>query len=87
MQAFVNNDKSVELKRVEDVEHIISTKKPWFIKFYAPWCGHCKNLAPVWEKLAVKLQDKEINLAEVNCESSKGNRQYMFYKVSGFYLQ
>jgi hypothetical protein len=26
-------------------------------------------------------------LAEVNCESSKGNRQYMFYKVSGFYLQ
>ncbi|KAI8879240.1 thioredoxin-domain-containing protein, partial [Backusella circina FSU 941] len=81
MQTFVNNDKSVQLKRVEDVESIISSKKPWFIKFYAPWCGHCKNLAPIWEKLAVKLQDKEINLAEVNCEDNKDICSK--YKVTG----
>ncbi|KAB5592742.1 Protein disulfide isomerase [Ceratobasidium theobromae] len=40
---------------------------PTFVKFYAPWCGHCKKLAPVWAELAAKTKGR-VNIAEVNCE-------------------
>merc|ERR1711862_789845 len=42
--------------------------KSVFLKFYAPWCGHCKKLAPDWQKLMDDFKDSPTSLiAEVDC--------------------
>ena len=56
-----------------------------FVKFYAPWCGHCKKLAPAWEELAAEAMEEasgRVRLAKVDAE--KNAKLAAKYGVSGY---
>lgn len=42
----------------------------WFVKFYAPWCGHCKKMAPVLDKVAPQLEGV-MSIGKMDCTVHK----------------
>lgn len=64
-------------------QHVMDPSKNVLIEFYAPWCGHCKSLAPVYEKVAETFKNEpNCIVAKVDADSEKelGSR----FGISGF---
>ncbi|XP_024959527.1 protein disulfide isomerase-like 2-3 [Cynara cardunculus var. scolymus] len=72
---------SVELNSHNFDEMVVKSKDLWMVEFFAPWCGHCKKLAPEWKKAAKNLQGK-VKLGHVNCDDEKSLMSR--FKVQGF---
>ncbi|KAG0359246.1 hypothetical protein BGZ54_010035 [Gamsiella multidivaricata] len=54
----------------KNYESSLKDGQPWLVEYYAPWCGHCKALAPVYEELAMALKGK-VNVAKVDCPANE----------------
>lgn len=60
----------VEVLTDSNFEEFIKNNKKVLVKFYAPWCGHCKKMAPEWETAATSLKGK-VPLADVDATEQK----------------
>ncbi|KAF8469628.1 hypothetical protein BDZ91DRAFT_720606 [Kalaharituber pfeilii] len=62
---------------------ILHSEHAAIVEFFAPWCGHCKNLAPHYEKVAKNLKGLA-KVAAVDCDDEKNRPLCGSYDVQGF---
>ncbi|RIA89439.1 protein disulfide-isomerase tigA precursor [Glomus cerebriforme] len=64
-------------------EIALNPEKNTLVEFYAPWCGHCKNLAPTYEKVAQNYaQESDCVVANIDATQNKDIAEK--YEIRGF---
>lgn len=78
---YDNKDDVVELTASNFQKQVINDDSIWIVEFYAPWCGHCKNLVPEYKKAAKALKGLvKVGAVDMTQHQSVGGP----YNVRGF---
>ncbi|XP_006903376.1 PREDICTED: protein disulfide-isomerase A6-like [Elephantulus edwardii] len=66
-------------------KNVLDSDDVWMVEFYAPWCGHCKNLEPEWAAAATEVKEQtkgKVKLAAVDATANQLLSQR--YGIRGF---
>lgn len=51
-------------------ELVTKSTKDVLVEFYAPWCGHCKKLAPTFDELGEKMEGEEVEIVKMDATAN-----------------
>lgn len=69
----------------DSFDKVVDGSKHVLVEFYAPWCGHCKTLAPKYEELGKVYQtEKEVVIAKVDADQAQNKPLAQKFGVTGF---
>merc|ERR1719365_151370 len=74
------NDVKVAVAKNFD-ELVTKSEKDVLVEFYAPWCGHCKKLAPIYDELGEAMRDENVEIVKMDATA---NDVPPPYDVKGF---
>ncbi|XP_067054514.1 protein disulfide-isomerase TMX3-like isoform X2 [Acropora muricata] len=60
------------VQELDDSFTVLKKEGSWLVEFYAPWCGYCKKLEPVWAEVGRTLHGSDIQVAKLDATRFSG---------------
>ena len=68
---------------INSENHELILDRPWFLLFYAPWCGYSQKFMPIWKDFHAKNKEL-INIGSIDCSAQNSKVLCMEYNIMGY---